>query len=219
MPCSARAAGFFAALLGALSAPAIAARRLAQELEAAPTQTSHPGQSVGIRETGADPEVQIALPEGEVAPLSDAGGKLRNLAESGVSLASLVEAHDGSGASDRQMECLAGAIYFESKGEPLRGQLAVAGVIINRTRSGRYPASLCGVVKQPGQFSFVRGGRLPQIDRDSPQWRKAVAIAHIAANDLADSPVPSATAFHATYVSPRWRMKRLATVGRHVFYR
>jgi spore germination cell wall hydrolase CwlJ-like protein len=117
------------------------------------------------------------------------------------------------------MECLAGAIYFESKGEPLAGQLAVAEVIINRTQSGRYPRTLCGVVKQPSQFSFVRGGRIPAIPRDSAHWRKAVAIAHIAVKDLADSPAAKALSFHATHVSPNWNMKRVARVGNHVFYR
>jgi hypothetical protein len=48
------------------------------------------------------------------------------------------------GTADSEMECLAGAIYFESKGEPLAGQLAVAEVIINRSQSGRYPRTLCG---------------------------------------------------------------------------
>ena len=135
------------------------------------------------------------------------------------SLLSLVDAYSGAQASTAEFECLAGAIYFEAKGEPLAGQLAVAEVIINRTKSGRYPASMCGVVKQRGQFSFVRGGQLPPIPKQSAHWRKAVAIAHIAVNDLAESPAENALAFHATYVSPRWRMKRVATVGNHVFYR
>ena len=90
-----------------------------------------------------------------------------------------------------QHECLAGAVYFESKGEPLRGQLSVAEVILNRARSGRFPASVCGVVKQRGQFSFVRGGRIPAIARASLAWKRAVAIAHIAREDLADGPAPA----------------------------
>jgi spore germination cell wall hydrolase CwlJ-like protein len=134
-------------------------------------------------------------------------------------LGALVDEYASAQPDGAELECLAGAIYFESKGEPLAGQLAVAEVIINRTKSGRYPTSLCGVVKQRGQFSFVRGGRLPAIPKDSAHWRKAVAIAHIAVKDLADSPAQSALAFHATYVSPGWRMKRVATVGNHIFYR
>ena len=72
-------------------------------------------------------------------------------------LAEAVAAQDNA-AADEALECLAGAIYFESKGEPLTGQLAVAEVIINRAKSGRFPTDVCAVVKQRGQFSFVRGG-------------------------------------------------------------
>jgi spore germination cell wall hydrolase CwlJ-like protein len=60
---------------------------------------------------------------------------------------------------------------------------------------------------------------MPAIPKESAHWRKAVAIAHIALQDLADSPAEHALSFHATYVSPRWRMKRVATVGNHIFYR
>ena len=59
------------------------------------------------------------------------------------------------------------------------GQLAVGRVIVARSRSGRFPNSYCGVVYQPSQFSFVRGGRMPSINMDSRHWRNAVAIALI----------------------------------------
>jgi N-acetylmuramoyl-L-alanine amidase len=136
------------------------------------------------------------------------------------SLAELVEDFSSSDVSDSEHECLAGAVYFESKGEPLKGQLSVAEVIRNRASSGRFPSTYCGVVKQRGQFSFVHGGRLPAIPRSSPAWRKAVAVARIAMNDLADGGAPRAMFFHATYVSPKWRGRtRVATVGNHIFYR
>ena len=136
------------------------------------------------------------------------------------SLSELVSAYQSAEVSDSQLECLAGAVYFESKGEPLEGQLAVAEVIINRANSGHYPATYCGVVKQKHQFSFVRGGRIPAIPRSSAAWRKAVAIAEIATRDLADSSVSNALFFHARYVSPNWRgLKRVAAVGNHIFYR
>ncbi|HJO66877.1 MAG TPA: cell wall hydrolase, partial [Sphingomonas sanguinis] len=64
-------------------------------------------------------------------------------------------------ASSEELRCLAGAIYFEGRGEPLAGQLAVAQVILNRTKSGRFPTDVCNVIKQRGQFSFVRGGEIP----------------------------------------------------------
>ena len=101
-----------------------------------------------------------------------------------TSLAALVRTHSSSQTLDREQECLAGAVYFESKGEPLDGQLAVAKVIMNRTLSGRFAKSLCGVVMQRGQFSFVRGGAMPAIQRAGAHWKTAVAIAHIAENGL-----------------------------------
>jgi spore germination cell wall hydrolase CwlJ-like protein len=135
------------------------------------------------------------------------------------SLAELVADHASAQTTDAEHECLAGAVYFEAKGEPLHGQLSVAEVILNRARSGRFPTSACGVVKQRGQFSFVRGGRFPPIARTSLAWKRAVAIARIAVQDLADGPAPKALFFHAKRVSPRWRLTRVAAVGNHIFYR
>jgi spore germination cell wall hydrolase CwlJ-like protein len=135
-------------------------------------------------------------------------------------LGELVEAHAATQVHDADLECLAGAVYFESKGEPLEGQLAVAEVVINRANSGRYPGTYCGVVKQKSQFSFVRRGQIPPIKRSSTAWAKAVGIAKVAAKDLADGAASSALFFHARYVSPSWRgLKRVATIGNHIFYR
>jgi hypothetical protein len=134
-------------------------------------------------------------------------------------LADLVAESTTLDARDEQAQCLAGAIYWESKGEPLAGQLAVAEVIINRAASGRFAPTLCGVITQRSQFSFVRGGRIPPPPRTAAAWRTAVAIAHIALDDRADSPVSTALFFHANYVSPGWRLRRLASVGNHIFYR
>jgi spore germination cell wall hydrolase CwlJ-like protein len=134
-------------------------------------------------------------------------------------LAELVAEHGGTRTESAQHECLAGAVYFEAKGESLQGQLTVAEVILNRTRSGRFPASVCGVVKQRGQFSFVRGGRIPPVARGTAAWRKAVGIARIALGGLADGAAPKALFFHARYVSPGWKLKRVAAVGNHIFYR
>ncbi|MBU6251653.1 MAG: cell wall hydrolase [Alphaproteobacteria bacterium] len=134
-------------------------------------------------------------------------------------LPSLVAQFADTTPADREAECLAAAVYFEAKSEGLDGQLAVAQTILNRTRSGRFPSSICGVVFQPGQFSFVRGNGFPPIVRTSRHWQHAQAIAHIAANDLWDSTVDNALYFHARRVKPGWRMQRIAAVGNHVFYR
>jgi spore germination cell wall hydrolase CwlJ-like protein len=134
-------------------------------------------------------------------------------------LPSLVSQLRSSDAGSRELECLAGAIYFESKSEPLKGQLAVGQVIANRSKSGRFPSSYCGVVFQRSQFSFVRGRALPPIPRSSLQWKTAVAIAQIVDQALHVSTVPKALFFHARRVSPRWRLTRVGTIGNHVFYR
>ncbi len=120
---------------------------------------------------------------------------------------------------DEELNCLAVSIYYESKGEPLAGQLAVADVILNRTTSGRFPASVCSVVKQPGQFSFVKGGKLPEIDTSRRAWKTAVAVARVATKDLWESPAKNALYFHARHLSPNWGKARVASVGNHVFYR
>jgi spore germination cell wall hydrolase CwlJ-like protein len=92
-------------------------------------------------------------------------------------------------------------------------------VILNRAKSGKFPTTICGVVKQKSQFSFIRGGRFPPIARGSEAWRKAVAIAHIAKKDLAEGGIGKAMFFHARYVSPRWRLTRVTSIGNHIFYR
>ena len=136
-----------------------------------------------------------------------------------ASLAELVSDMPVDETFSDEMRCLAGAIYFESRGEPLAGQLAVGDVVVNRAESGRFPATYCGVVYQRAQFSFVRGGRMPAIDKSSAAWRKAKAIALIAHEDLWDSPAEGALFFHANYVKPRWRKTRVAQISSHVFYR
>ncbi len=137
----------------------------------------------------------------------------------GPSLAELVAEHADAETGDDESECLARAVYWESRGEPLSGQLAVAEVVINRARSGRFAPTLCGVVRQPSQFSFVRRGYIPQPPSASRDWATAVAIARIALDELADGGAPQALFFHARRVRPGWRLTRVATVGNHVFYR
>ena len=137
-----------------------------------------------------------------------------------TSLAALVDEQDMPAKLDRETECLAASVYFESKSEPLEGQLAVAEVVINRANSsGRFPPSICAVVFQKGQFSFVRGNGFPPINRNGEFWKTAVAIAQIAMNDEWDSRASNALFFHATRVRPGWNKVRVAQLGNHVFYR
>lgn len=135
-----------------------------------------------------------------------------------ATLSAAVAAQDAPALLDSELNCLAVGVYYESKGEPLAGQLAVADVILNRAASGRFPRSVCSVIKQRGQFSFVRRGSLPTPPANA-QWRKALAVAQVAQKDLWDSPVGEALYFHARYVNPGWKRPRVATVGNHIFYR
>jgi len=120
-----------------------------------------------------------------------------------------------------QLECLAGAVYFEARGEPLSGQLAVANVVINRSEDARWPASYCGVVYQRAQFSFVKNGRMPRVNTNSGAWHRAKAIAQVAHEGLWESEAGDAVYFHANYVRPKWsrRKERLAQIDTHIFYR
>ncbi|WP_010161539.1 cell wall hydrolase [Sphingomonas sp. PAMC 26617] len=117
-----------------------------------------------------------------------------------------------------ELQCMAGAIYFEAKGEPLSGQLAVAEVILNRSKSGHFPKSVCSVVTQPGQFSFVRGGHVPSVPSNR-QYRTAIAVARVALADSWDSPASDAMYFHAKRAAPGWHRQQVAAIGNHVFYR
>ncbi|MCC7395236.1 MAG: cell wall hydrolase [Sphingomonadaceae bacterium] len=119
---------------------------------------------------------------------------------------------------DAEHRCLATAIYYEARAESLEGQLAVANVVMNRAESGRFAPSICGVLRQRSQFSFVRGGVIP-TPPENAQWRTAVAVASVAMDDSWASPVPGALYFHAARVSPGWNRPRLARLGNHIFYR
>ena len=153
-----------------------------------------------------------------VQPVPDAAD-MKTPAPQAASLSQLVASMPGDATLDEQLQCLAGAIYFEARGEPLAGQLAVAEVIINRAASGRFPATYCGVVTQKSQFSFVKRGRMPAAPTGSAIYQRAKAIAQIAHRDLWNTEAKDAQFFHATHVSPGWGRKRTARIGNHVFYR
>ncbi|MBM6576927.1 cell wall hydrolase [Microvirga sp. SRT01] len=135
-------------------------------------------------------------------------------------LADAVDAHDDNAtASTSAMRCLAGAIYFESKGEPLSGQLAVAQVILNRVKSGRFPTDVCAVVKQRGQFGFVRGGEIPAVNEGARSWRTAIAVARVAMADMWKAAAPKALYFNTPGRLPGSGLTKIAAIGNHIFYR
>jgi len=167
-----------------------------------------------------DPEAEPILSQPEATDPQDQADDAEPAVAVTAPLADMVAQLRGSEAGSRELECLATGIYYESKSEPLAGQLAVGQVIANRADShGRFPSSYCGVLFQRGQFSFVHGHRLPTAPKASRQWQTAVAIAKIVDRDLKESAAGDALFFHARYVAPAWRLKRVASIGNHIFYR
>lgn len=118
-------------------------------------------------------------------------------------------------AEPAELDCLATAVWFESRGEALEGQLAVAQAVVNRARSGRWGQGICGVIKAPRQFNF----NAAQVKRGTATFATAMAVARIAVAGLWHDIAEGAHSFHSARLSPGWRLKRVARIGNHVFYR
>ena len=205
-------------ILAALSASGVAPAQVAPGSEPLLASDSNVNPAL-IVPAVFTPEI---IPAVGLTPQSDPLAAVPDAVEPEVvtgDLSSMVAKLRATEAGSHELECLAGAIYFESKSEPLKGQLAVGHVIANRAKSGRFPSSYCGVVYQRSQFSFVRGHSMPPIARSGLQWRTAVAIATIVDQGLQPAPMPKALFFHARSVSPSWHLAQLGTIGNHVFYR
>jgi hypothetical protein len=128
--------------------------------------------------------------------------------------------------SDRALECLTQAVYYEAASEGVDGQKAVAQIVLNRMRHPAYPASVCGVVYQGSerttgcQFTFTCDGSLARIPAQS-LWKQARRIAGEALAGKVFAPVGHATHYHADYVLPYWAdsLDKSIQIGRHIFYR
>lgn len=127
-------------------------------------------------------------------------------------------------SGDEQWHCLAKALYFEARGETLKGQFAVAEVILNRVDSPRYPNTVCGVVQQGGrggcQFSYnCDGARDVMAERGAADL--AGRIARVMLDGAPRQLTYGATHFHTRAVSPSWsrRFERTAAIGAHLFYK
>ncbi|MSU90101.1 cell wall hydrolase [Rhodobacteraceae bacterium 2CG4] len=122
--------------------------------------------------------------------------------------------------------CLTEALYFEARGESLKGQLAVAEVILNRVDSRRYPDSVCGVISQGEQrrdacqFSFRCDGK-PETFSEKRAYERVGKIARLMLDGRDRALTSGATHYHTTAVKPSWarRLTRTAQIGRHLFYR
>lgn len=132
----------------------------------------------------------------------------------------------GKRVSDKEIWCMATAIYFEARGESYRGQVAVGQVVMNRKAHKLYPDTICGVVFQNEhkrnacQFSFACDG-IPERVTDQKAWKQADQIARdVISGKEYLTEVGYATHYHATYVYPHWapRMTKVTKIGLHVFY-
>lgn len=127
-------------------------------------------------------------------------------------------------AGDAEWQCLTTALYFEARGESLKGQFAVAEVILNRADSPDYPATVCGVVNQGGskgcQFSFICDG-YKDVMREKGAIDRAGRIARVMLDGAPRALTEGATHFHTRGVRPGWAHKfpRTASIGAHLFYR
>jgi len=124
---------------------------------------------------------------------------------------------------NKQLNCLAENIYFESASEPLEGKRAVSQVVMNRINDPRYPKDVCSVVYQRRgktfQFSWV--GQKRKHINDADTWVECMNIATesmeqiVVHEELAKT---NALFYHADYVRPRWKFKKVAKIGKHIFY-
>jgi N-acetylmuramoyl-L-alanine amidase len=127
-----------------------------------------------------------------------------------------VEAEDGgSQVSEAELACLTRVILYEAGAESRSGQLAVAQVVLNRARSGRFPRTICGVINQRGQFASIRSFNAP----GGARWERAEDIAEAALEGERAPGIGSALFFHAAHVRPFSGRTRVARLGNHIFYR
>ena len=134
----------------------------------------------------------------------------------------------GEGKADLRDEinCLALNIYFEARGEPVDGKIAVGHVVLNRVADKRYPDKICAVVKQGGQkprnrcqFSWWCDGRSDR-PRDLQAWTESQVLARVVFWGYAEDPTGGALWYHADYTLPAWgrKLERGPMIGRHQFY-
>jgi hypothetical protein len=181
-----------------------------------------------VFETDDEPVVVAALP-GESQPNETIArkGQVNIDAHALVSPAERLGLVNDGDERAKHEKCLTEAIYFEARGEPVRGQIAVAQVIMNRVFSGRYPNNVCGVVYQNAnrhmacQFSFACDN-VPDRVNEPAAWERAKQISR----DTLDgkywlTDVGKATHYHAYWVRPHWvrEMQKLDKIGVHTFYR
>lgn len=198
-------------------------------------------ESIESWQPGAEPLIVMPDPDMKLASLSPSNEDIANATESGESVAPKGEVNaDNQRAKSpaerlalddksraKSEKCLAEAVYFESRGEAVRGQIAVAQVVMNRVFSGKYPDTVCGVVYQNKyrhfacQFTFACDNN-PDVIREPEMWERARKISKAMLDGQIWLPeVGKSTHYHAYWVRPSWvaEMKKMYKFGVHTFYR
>ena len=129
-------------------------------------------------------------------------------------------------AGGKEWQCLSEALYFEARGETVKGQFAVAEVIMNRVKSTRFPGTLCGVINQGTgrkyqcQFTYTCDGRKDVI-AEKAAYERVAKVARTVMDGLPVSLTNGATHYHTTAVRPAWARvyRQTARIGVHIFYR
>ena len=137
----------------------------------------------------------------------------------GAILALALNSGYGPELDAKQVECMAKNIYYESRSEPIEGQIAVAHVTMNRVKQSHWPETVCEVVYENKQFSWTFLIK-DQTPKEKDAWESAVVIARdVMIGNTAD-PTNGATFYHAGYVNPEWNqyMKVSKVIGEHIFY-
>jgi spore germination cell wall hydrolase CwlJ-like protein len=124
------------------------------------------------------------------------------------------------------LQCLSEALYFEARGESVKGQFAVAEVILNRVESARFPDSVCGVIRQGTgkkygcQFTYNCDGK-PETITEQKAFDRVSKVAMMSIARTARPLTDGATHYHTTAVRPNWsrKYKKTAKIGVHIFYR
>lgn len=129
-----------------------------------------------------------------------------------------VSAYSGVTLDRQETLCLAHNIYWEARGENVDGQTAVAYVTLNRARTAN--KSICAIVKEPNQFSWVSRHNSRRQPSDQDSWESAVEIAALTQVGFINNPVGSATHYHASAARPYWAKsaQRIAVIDNHIFY-
>ncbi len=177
-----------------------------------------------LQVSGPGAGLMMSPASASVAPLEQpASPQFRNLLFKAERIVRLVASEDKLGES---LACLALNIYFEARGEPAIGKLAVGHVVMNRVAASSYPATVCGVVRQGGginryrcQFSWWCDGKSDQPS-DTVAWEESLLLARQILSGGSADPTAGALWYHADYVSPHWKdtLRKGPTFGRHIFY-